>query len=77
VARYKHLSLEAVIEEMLICSRSFYSLPRVLGRVGVSFRQRRSPIISLLGNLSYRRNYRLDAAALADFRDQPGSRRDQ
>jgi radical SAM superfamily enzyme YgiQ (UPF0313 family) len=77
VARYKHLSLDDIIEEMLACNRSFYSLPRVLSRVCANFRQRRSPMVSLVGNLSYRRNFRLDITAFANFQQQLGVRRDQ
>ena len=33
VARYKHLSLDGIIEEMISCNRNFYSLPRILRRV--------------------------------------------
>ncbi len=77
VARYKHLTLDGVIEEMMACTRSFYSLPRIFGRVCANFRHPRAPMVSLVGNLSYRKNYRLDIAALAEFRNQPGGRRDQ
>ena len=70
VARYKHLSLDEIIEEMLACNRRFYSLPRVLSRVRANFWQRRSPMVSLVGNLSYRRNFRLDIKAFANFKLQ-------
>ena len=33
VARYKHLSLDGIIQEMIACNRNFYSLPRLLRRV--------------------------------------------
>jgi radical SAM superfamily enzyme YgiQ (UPF0313 family) len=33
VARYKHLSLDGIIEEMISCNRDFYSMPRILRRV--------------------------------------------
>ena len=33
VARYKHLSLDGIIEEMISCDRHFYSMPRILRRV--------------------------------------------
>ncbi|MDP8214412.1 MAG: radical SAM protein [Candidatus Euphemobacter frigidus] len=77
VARYKHLSLDEIIEEMLACNRRFYSLSRVLRRVCANFWQRRSPMVSLVGNLSYRRNFRLDVTAFADFQNQMAVRRDQ
>jgi radical SAM superfamily enzyme YgiQ (UPF0313 family) len=67
VARYKHLSVEGVIEEMTSCDRKFYSIPRILVRVLRSAWQRRRPLISLVGNLSYRSNIRVGARAYADF----------
>ena len=38
--------------------------------------QRRAPLISFVGNVSYRRNSRLDSKAYADFKYQRGSRYD-
>jgi radical SAM superfamily enzyme YgiQ (UPF0313 family) len=74
VGRYKHLSLDGTIEEMIACSRRFYSLPRILHRMWGSLWQRRSPLISLVANLSYRGNIRVDCKAYADFRRQQGNR---
>jgi radical SAM superfamily enzyme YgiQ (UPF0313 family) len=68
VARYKHLSLEGIIDEMIFCDRHFYSLPRILHRIWSSFWQRRKPMISLVGNFSYRNNLRLNRRAYADFK---------
>jgi radical SAM superfamily enzyme YgiQ (UPF0313 family) len=68
VARYKHLSLDGIIEEMIACDSDFYSLPRILRRVWNNLRQRREPLISLVGNLSYRANLRLNRKAYADFK---------
>jgi len=73
VARYKHLSLDGIIQEMVSCNRSFYSMPRVLHRVWSSVWQRRKPLISLVSNLSYRNNVRLDRKAYADFARQRGN----
>jgi radical SAM superfamily enzyme YgiQ (UPF0313 family) len=70
VARYKHLSLDGIIQEMISCNRNFYSMPRVLHRLCNSLWQRRNPLISLVGNLSYRGNIRLDCKAYADFKRQ-------
>ena len=70
VAQYKRLSLDEIIEEMVSCNRSFYSLPRVLRRVWSSVWQRRQPLISLVGNLSYRSNIGVDGEAYAKFRRQ-------
>jgi len=67
VARYKHLSLEDIIEEMLSCDRSFYSVPRIIKRVLSSVWGRRQPLISLVGNFSYRNNLRMSSAAYSDF----------
>jgi len=68
VARYKHLSLEGIIGEMTSCGRDFYSMPRILRRVWSSLWQRRKPLISLVGNFSYRNNLRLNRKAYADFK---------
>ncbi|HUT09074.1 MAG TPA: radical SAM protein [Thermoguttaceae bacterium] len=68
VARYKHLSLDGIIKEMISCDRSFYSMPRILHRVCRSVWQRRQPLISLVANLSYRYNLRVESKAYADFK---------
>jgi radical SAM superfamily enzyme YgiQ (UPF0313 family) len=68
VARYKHLSLDAISAEMLVCDRTFYSMPRILRRVWGNFRGRRQPLIGLVGNLSYRKNHELSRATYAAFR---------
>jgi len=70
VAKYRHLSSDGVIREMIACNRDFYSLPRILRRVSSSLWRRRAPLISLVGNLSYRNNFRRDCKAYADFRHQ-------
>ncbi len=67
VARYKHLSLNGIIEEMISCDRDFYSLPRILGRVCNNLRQHREPLISLVGNLSYRANSRMNLEIYKGF----------
>jgi len=74
VARYKNLSLDDIIGEMMSCSRNFYSIPRILRRMWSSFWQRRKPLISLVGNLSYRGNIRVDCKAYADFMRQHGNK---
>jgi hypothetical protein len=61
------LSLDGIIQEMIACNRNFYALPRLLRRVWGSLWQRRTPLVSLVGNLSYRRNSRLDCGTYADF----------
>jgi len=70
VARYKRLSLDEVIQEMISCNRRFYSLPRILRRVWSSVWHRRQPLISLVGNLSYRNNIRVDGRSYANFKRQ-------
>jgi len=74
VARYKHLSLDSIIEEMTSCDRNFYSMPRILHRILGNLWHRRQPLISLVGNLSYRSNLRLNDKAYADFKRYSGNR---
>src|SRR5512136_395118 len=70
VAQYQRLSLDDIIQEMVSCNRSFYSLPRILRRVWSNVWHRRQPVVSLVGNLSYRSNIRLDGEAYANFKRQ-------
>jgi radical SAM superfamily enzyme YgiQ (UPF0313 family) len=72
VARYKHLSLDRVIEEMILCDRDFYSMPHLLRRVLGNLWHGRQPLVALVGNLSYRRNARLNVKAYADFKGHWG-----
>ncbi len=76
VARYRHLSLDGIIEEMISCNETFYSVPRIFHRVASSFWHRRKPLISLAGNLSYRGNLRRAAHAYASYKRQWGDRHD-
>ena len=76
VARYKHLSREGIFDEMIACDQSFYSLPRILRRVWGSLWQRRKPLISLVSNLSYRSNIRVERDAYATFKRQRGTEYD-
>jgi len=75
VARYKQLSLDSIIEEMISCDRDFYSMPHILHRVLGNLWHRRQPLISLVGNLSYRSNLRLNSKAYADFKHYSGKSR--
>jgi radical SAM superfamily enzyme YgiQ (UPF0313 family) len=77
VARYTHLSLDQVIEEMNACNRRFYSLPRILRRVWDNARHRRKPLLTMVSNLSYRSNCRLDRRAYAEFIRRQGHRHDR
>jgi radical SAM superfamily enzyme YgiQ (UPF0313 family) len=74
VARYKHFSLDGIIEEMISCNRAFYSMPRILRRVWGNLWRRRKPLITLVGNLSYKSNLRLHCKAYAEFQCQQGGR---
>jgi radical SAM superfamily enzyme YgiQ (UPF0313 family) len=74
VARYKHLSTDGIIREMIACNREFYSLARILRRTWSSLWRRHAPLISLVGNLSYRNNFRRDCRAYAAFQRQFESR---
>jgi len=76
VARYKHLSLDSILEEMICCDQNFYSLPHILRRIGNNLWHRRKPWVSLVGNLSYRNNIRLDRKAYADFKRYSVNRHD-
>ncbi len=67
MARYQHLSLDGIIQEMISCSETFYSVPGIVRRVFRNFWHRRKPLISLAGNLSYRGNLRRDAEAYAQL----------
>jgi radical SAM superfamily enzyme YgiQ (UPF0313 family) len=70
VARYKHFSREDIIQEMISCNQRFYSLAGILRRVWSGFWERRHPLLSLVGNLSYRNNSRVDCRTYADFQRQ-------
>jgi len=74
VTKYKHLSLDVIIEEMLSCDRVFYSMSRILRRVWGNLWQSRKPLITLIGNLSYRSNLRLNYKAYEDFKRYWGNR---
>ena len=76
VARYKHLSLDGISDEMLYCDRAFYSMPRILRRVWGSLLGRRQPLISLVGNFSYRKNIQLNCKAYGAFKRYIGNRHD-
>jgi radical SAM superfamily enzyme YgiQ (UPF0313 family) len=76
VARYKYLSLDGIIQEMVSCNETFYSVPHIFHRVFNSFWHRRRPLISLAGNLSYRGNLRQAAEAYANFKHQRDDRQD-
>ncbi|MBW2030986.1 MAG: B12-binding domain-containing radical SAM protein [Deltaproteobacteria bacterium] len=68
VARYRHLPLDGIIEEMISCDRDFYSIPHILRRVWANLWQRRRPLINLVGNLSYRGNLGVNRKAYGAFK---------
>jgi radical SAM superfamily enzyme YgiQ (UPF0313 family) len=68
VARYLNLSCDGIIKEMISCDGDFYSISRIMRRVWSNVWHRRKPLISLIGNLSYRNNSRLDRKAYVTFR---------
>jgi radical SAM superfamily enzyme YgiQ (UPF0313 family) len=76
VARYKHLSMDDIIKEMVSCEHDFYSMPRILRRVWGNLWRFRESLITLVGNFSYKSNIRLGAEAYSEFRRHCGSRHD-
>jgi radical SAM superfamily enzyme YgiQ (UPF0313 family) len=72
VARYKHLSLDCIIQEMNSCNRNFYSMPRILKRECRNLWEQRHPLISLIVNFSYWNNLRQNRKILADFKAATG-----
>ncbi len=74
VARYKHLSLDGIIKEMISCDRVFYSMSRILRRVWGNLWRWRGPLITLVGNFSSKSHLRLNCKAYADFKCYCGSR---
>jgi radical SAM superfamily enzyme YgiQ (UPF0313 family) len=74
VARYKHLSMNGIIEEMISCGRDFHSMPRISGRVWRNLLERREPLVSLVGNLSYRANFRMNLDSYMGFRSSARNR---
>jgi len=72
VARYKHLSLDWIIQEMNSCNRNFYSMPRILKRTFSSLWGQRHPLISLIVNFSYWNNLRQNHKILMDFKAATG-----
>jgi len=74
VACYKHLSVDSIIEEMLCCDCEFYSISNILQRVWTNLWRRRIPIVTLVGNLTYRNNLPLSATALTEFKRRSADR---
>jgi radical SAM superfamily enzyme YgiQ (UPF0313 family) len=68
VGRYRNLSQQEIIEEMHSCNRSFYSRARILKRVGRTFWKRHKTFLSLVCNLSYRKNTQLGQKVHWEFK---------
>ena len=66
-ARYKNFTSGQIIQEMKICDSSFYSWRHILGRVTRSVLGLWHPLLSLVSNLSYRNNARLNRRAYAQL----------
>lgn len=56
VAQYKQLSLDEIIKEKTLCNWDFYSMPNILRRVWRNFLRQKMPLVTLVGNLTYRNN---------------------
>ncbi len=67
VARCQNLSWQQMLGEMDDCWRSFYAPWRVLGRLCGNLSQGRGPLITLIANLSYGRNFQADRRRLRDL----------
>jgi radical SAM superfamily enzyme YgiQ (UPF0313 family) len=67
VMKYKHLTLDGIIEEAIACNRRFYSIPKIARRVLESFLRRRKPLVNLISNLTFRGNLRVDLNAYVKF----------
>ncbi|MBN2070378.1 MAG: B12-binding domain-containing radical SAM protein [Candidatus Krumholzibacteriota bacterium] len=74
VARYKNFSLDSILREMEVCTRTFYSLPRIFLRVWDNVWHRRKPWISIMGNLSYRGNILLSRKLYGEYVDDVSRR---
>lgn len=67
VGRYRHLEQEEIVEEMEVCTRTFYSLSGIMRRVGRNLLKRQRPVLTLVANLSYRNNGRLGRIVRHEF----------
>jgi radical SAM superfamily enzyme YgiQ (UPF0313 family) len=74
VARYKHLTMDDIIREMLSCNHTFYSPLRVLLRTWSSVWRHRKPWLNIIGNFSYWGNIRMADRLYTEFRRQIGDR---
>ena len=58
VARYKHLTVDQVVQEMTECNSTFYSTANIVARLGRNLAAGRNPVFSLASNLTSRQNSR-------------------
>ncbi len=72
VARFAGLTSRQAVNEMVSCSKRFYSTPRMMRRLWRNIRRGQSVRIGLAGGLSYKRNTRIDRAKLEEFLSQHG-----
>ena len=64
-AWYRNFTSAQIVREMNACDADFYSRRRILGRVVGSLMRGRHPLLSLVSNLSYRKNALLNRRAYA------------
>lgn len=74
VARHPKLTLSDTVNEMINCNGTFYSLPNILWRTLSGVTEGRSPIWSVIANLSSRRSSRGLARKYITFADVNGRR---
>ena len=67
VARYRQFSRADLAREMETCDGIFYSLRNIFRRAWDSLRHRRHPLITIVANLSYRKNIRQSQRNCRDF----------
>lgn len=67
VACYKHFSTAEILKEMDTCNRTFYAPLHIFHRVWRNLRKGHLPLVTLVSNLSYRKNSRLEGSALHNF----------
>ncbi len=67
VARYTNFSTDEIVREMFYCNSAFYSVPNIIVRTFRSMRQRRQPLINLVGNLSAWKNIRINLKAYQEY----------
>ena len=67
VARYQRFTRADLAHEMEACDGTFYSLRNTLRRAWDSLWHRRRPLISLVANLSYRKNLQQSQRSYRDF----------